>query len=132
VSEEHSTNGETWSEVGEQFRTLGETIAQALRATWGREETRQHVAGLQAGLEGLVTNVEQAISDFSESSEGQHLRAEAEKAAGSARVAGEKAWDDAQPHILSALRQVNDELRKVASRLEGTEEGDPAPPSETD
>ena len=132
MSEEHSTDREAWSEVGEQFRALGETIAQALRATWGREETRQHVAGLQAGLEGLVSNVEGAISGFSESSEGQHVRAEAKKAAGSARVAGEKAWEDAQPHILSALRQVNDELRKVTSRLEGADEGDPTPSTEAD
>jgi hypothetical protein len=132
VSEEHSTNGEAWSEVGEQFRALGETIAQALRATWEREETRQHARDLQTGLEGLVTNVEQAISDFGVSSEGQRLRAEARKAAGSARFAGEKAWEDAQPHILSALRQVNAELRKVAGRLDGAEEGDTAASTETD
>lgn len=132
MSEEHSTSGATWSEVGEQFQALGETIAQALRATWEREETRQHARDLQTGLEGLVSNVEQAISDFGDSSEGQRLRAQAGKAAGSARFAGEKAWDDAQPHILSALRQVNAELRKVTSRLEGREEGDPATSAETE
>jgi hypothetical protein len=130
VSENDSTES-TWSEVGKQFQTLGETIADAFRATWEREETRQHVAGLQAGLEQLVSSVGEAISEFGESSEGQRLRAEAEKAAGSARAAGEQAWEDAQPHILSALRQVNEELRKVTSRIEGTEDQGDEQPAET-
>lgn len=124
MTDEGSTTQSSWGEVGEQFRTLGESIASALRATWEREETRQHVQELQVGLEGLVHNVGQAIDRFGDSSEGQRLRGEAQKATGSARVAGEKAWEDAQPHILSALRQVNAELQKVTGRLEETQAGD--------
>ena len=132
MSEEHGSSSERWSEVGEQFQALGETIAQALRATWEREDTREQMKDLQTGLEGLVSNVEGAILDFGESSEGQRLQSEAKRAAGSARAAGEKAWEDAQPHILSALQQVNAEIRKVTSRLQGDGESSGANSTEAE
>ena len=121
-----------WGQVGEQFEALGESIAEALRATWEREETRQNVQELQAGLEGLVNNVGRAIEQFGDSSEGQRVRGEAQRAADSARSAGEKAWQDAQPHILAALRQVNDELQKVTGRLSKAEAESEAAPSEAE
>jgi hypothetical protein len=46
----------------------------------------------------------------------------AKKAAESAQVAGKKAWRDARPHALSALRSVNAELQKVISQMEAAEE----------
>jgi hypothetical protein len=129
MTDEQSTSETTWEEIGEQFRTLGESIAEALRVTWEREETRHHVQELQTGLEGLVNNVGRAINEFGESTEGQRLRGEAKKAAESARVAGEKAWQDAQPHILAALQQVNAELRKVTGRVSQAQaESESAPP----
>jgi hypothetical protein len=120
MTEDSGASKATWSEIGDQFQALGETIADTLKAAWERDETREHVASLQAGLEGLVSHVERAINEFGESEEAQRLQAEAKKAAGSARAAGEKAWEDARPHVLSALQQVNDELRKVTSRIEGS------------
>jgi hypothetical protein len=130
MSESSEPTSATWSEVGEQFETLGETIAEAFRAAWEREDTRHHVEGLKTGLEGLVGSVEQAISEFGESAEGERVKAEAQKAADSARAAGEKAWEDAQPHILSALQRVNEELRKVTSRIQGSESEEAAEPEE--
>ena len=47
MTDEQSTSETTWEEIGEQFRTLGESIAEALRVTWEREETRHHVQELQ-------------------------------------------------------------------------------------
>ena len=127
---ENATHDTAWREVGDQFQTLGENIAGTLRATWEREETRQHVQELQTGLEGLVRHVGQAIDEFAGSSEGRQVQAEAKKAAESARAAGENAWQDAQPHILSALRQVNAELEKIAARFEATQSADDATPGE--
>jgi hypothetical protein len=58
------------------------------------------------------------------------VQAEAKKAAESARSAGENAWQDAQPHILSALRQVNAELEKISARFEATQNTGDATPGE--
>jgi len=40
------------------------------------------------------------------------------KAAESARAAGAQTLQDAQPHLLSALRQINAEIQKVIIRME--------------
>ena len=112
------TTEETWREVGGQFQALGESLAQAFRTAWESEENRQHLRDMQSGLEAMVGEVGQAIKDASASPEGQKVRQEAEKAVASARAAGEHAWQEAQPHLLSALRQVNAELQKMVGRLE--------------
>ena len=112
------TTDETWRGVGRQFRALGESLAQAFRAAWGDEGSRQHLQDMQAGLEAMVNEIGQAINEAVASPEGQRMREEAERVAESARVTGKQAWQDARPHVLSALRQVGVELQKVISQLE--------------
>jgi len=111
-----------WREVGQQFQALGESLARAVRAAWESEENRVHVQDMRAGLQALVDEVGQAISEASASPEGQRVRQEVEKAAASARVAGEQALQEARPHLLAGLRQVNTELEKMLRRLEEAEQ----------
>jgi hypothetical protein len=121
MSEENATHG-TWHQVGQQFQNLGESLAEAIRATWEDEENRRHLQEMQAGLEKMVNEIGQAIKESSESPQGQRAREEAKKAARSAKAAGTKAWRDARPHVLSALRSVDAELQKVISQMEASEE----------
>jgi hypothetical protein len=117
-----SATKDAWREVGQQFQTLGESLANAFRTMWEDEENRQHAQDLQAGLEKMVNDVGKAIKETSESPEGQKVRAEAQKAAESARVAGKKAMQDTRPHILSALRALDSELQKMIDKLETEKE----------
>ena len=112
------TTEETWREVGGQFQALGESLAQAFRTAWENEENRQHLRDMRTGLEAMVDNVGQAIKEASDSPDGQKVRQEAQKAAASARAAGGQALQEARPHLLSALRQVNAELQKMIGHLE--------------
>jgi hypothetical protein len=120
MSEEKTTE-ETWREVGEQFKALGESLATAFRTAWEKEETREHVRGMKEGLEAMVDQVSRAIEEASASVEGQKMREELERAAESARAAGEKTFQDARPHLISALDTVNAELQKLIRRMEGGE-----------
>ena len=113
--------GDAWREVGQQFKALGQSLASAFRAAWESEESRQHVQQLQAGLEAMANEVGQAAKDMAASAEGQKVKGEVEKAAESARLAGEKALQDAQPHLLAALNRVNAELQQMINRLEAEE-----------
>jgi flagellar hook-basal body complex protein FliE len=117
---EHTGEG-SWHEVGQQFQALGEGLAKAIRTAWEREENRQLLESMKAGLESMVHDVGQAIQEASASPEGQMMRSEVERAAQSARAAGEKALQDARPYLLSALGQVNAELEKVIRRMEQNE-----------
>ena len=127
---EEQTTQEAWRQVGGQFQALGESLAQAFRTAWESEENRQHLRDMQSGLEAMVGEVGQAIKDASDSSEGQKVRQEAERAVESARAAGEQAWQEAQPHLLSALRQVNAELQKMVGRLEEKQPASQSPAAE--
>jgi hypothetical protein len=114
MSEEKQPN-EAWRQVGQQFQSLGESLAEALRVAWEDEENRRHVQEMRAGLEKMVHEVGQAIHEASESPE-------AKKAARSAKAAGAKAWRDARPHVVSALRSADAELQKIISQMDAAEE----------
>ncbi|RLC62530.1 MAG: hypothetical protein DRI48_09470 [Chloroflexi bacterium] len=117
MNEEQATQ-ETWHEVGEQFRVLGESLAKAFRTAWEREENRQNLESMTVGLESIVDNVGRAIREAAATPEARKARQEVEQAVQSARVAGRKALQDAQPHLISALRRVNADLQHIISRLE--------------
>jgi len=120
ISEERTTE-EAWSEVGKQFEALGESLAGAFRAAWESEDTRQHVQSVQDGLEKMANRIGQAIQDASRSPQGERVRTEAARTAESLRTAGEEAWEEAQPHLLSALTKINAELNRFVSRMERRE-----------
>ncbi len=119
------TADDAWREVGRQFQALGDSLVTAFRTAWESKENRQHLQDMRDGLEAMIDKVDQAIKEASASPEAQNVRREVEKAAESTRVAGEQALQEARPHLLSALRQVNAELQKVISRLEQKASDDP-------
>jgi hypothetical protein len=117
TSKERSTE-EAWQEVGRQLETLGESLAKAFRAAWESEETRRHVQSVQDGMEKMVDKVSRAVEDASRSREAEKVRAEAARTAESLRTAGEQMWQEAQPHLLSALTTINAELKRAIERME--------------
>jgi hypothetical protein len=122
MSDEQTTQ-ESWREVGDQFKALGESLSRAFRTAWESEENRQHLVSIKSGLKAMVDQVGQALEDASASPEGQQVRREAERAVESARAAGGKALEEARPHVLSAVRQINAELEKWIRGMEGRGEG---------
>lgn len=116
--DEEQTAHETWYEVGNQFRVLGESLAQAFRTAWEDEGNRQQLRDMQSGLEAMIGEIGQAMREVGASPEGQQARREAEKAVESARAAGNKALREIRPHLLSALRQVDQELQEMIGRME--------------
>ena len=115
---------DAWRDVGKQFEALGASLATAFRTAWESEENRKRLQGMQAGLEAMVNEVGKAIRETSDSPEAQRARAEAHKAAQSIHTAGQQTWQEARPHLVSALRQVSAELQKAISQLEeGDKEG---------
>jgi hypothetical protein len=113
-----STTGEAWQEVGKQFQLLGESIAATFRTAWQSEENRRRAKEMQSGLEAMITEIGQAIKDSTSSPEAQKARGEVDKTVESVRAASEQTVQEVRPHLVSALRQVNDELQKLIGRLE--------------
>jgi vacuolar-type H+-ATPase subunit I/STV1 len=130
--EPKSASSEAWQEVGQQFQALGESLAAAFRTAWHDEENRRRVQEMQAGLEAMVKEVGQAIKESAAKPQVQQVKGEAQKAAESLRAASEQTAQEVRPHLLSALRQLNDELQKLIGRMEQdkpvTDAQGPTPP----
>ncbi len=116
--QETSSGGDAWEDVGKQFQTLGESLAKAFRTAWENEQNQQRLHEMRNGLESIVHNVDQAIQETAASPEGQQIRSEANRAAESLRSATEQTAQEVRPHLVSALRQVNEELQKFINRME--------------
>ena len=117
---------DVWQEVGRQFQILGETLAAAFRTSWNDEENRKRMQAMQGSLENVVREIDLGLQNAAQSPEAQRARGEAKRAAESLRQAGEQTVQDLRPHLLTALKDVNDELRKMVNRMEGTEQQPPA------
>lgn len=118
---EDQATREAWQEVGTRLEALGKSLARAIRVAWEREDTQQHLESMQDGLQKMADEIDRAIKETSESAEGKKLREEAERAAESARVAGEQTWQETRPHLLSAMRRIDAELEQVIERLQRSE-----------
>lgn len=115
----NQTGGDAWQEVGRQFQILGETLAAAFRTSWNDEENRKRMQSMQGSLENVVHEIDLGLQNAAQSPEVQRARGEAKRAAESLRQAGEQTVQEARPHLLTALKQVNDELLKMVNRMEG-------------
>lgn len=126
-----SQSGEAWQEVGQQFKTLGESLARAVRTAWEDEENRRQVREMQAGLESMVNDVGQAIRDTANSPSGQQIRSDAERTVQNLRTAGEQTVQEVKPHLVSALRDANDALQRMIDRMESKPAQDQQKPPES-
>ena len=125
--EGQASANETWEEVGQQFRALGESLASAFKTTWGSEETRQHLEKMETSLESIVDEISQAAQKMADSEEVQKVKVGAEKAAHSAQTAGQQTVEENRPQLLAAFRKIRTELDQMIKRMEAEEQPDPDP-----
>jgi ElaB/YqjD/DUF883 family membrane-anchored ribosome-binding protein len=129
MSEEPKTTSETssqagttpdnsWQDVGQQFKQLGDSLAQAFRTAWEDEENKRRLQEMRSGLESMVREVGKAIDDTAHSPQGQHLREEAERTMEKVRSASEQTVQEVRPQLITALQQLNIELQKLVHRTE--------------
>lgn len=110
-------SSDAWEKVGEQFAALGVSIASTFKGVWDSEGNQQVVSNVRDGLKSMAHSVAQAVDDAAASPEGHKFREDAEQFVTSTHEAGKQAVQDARPHILSALEQVNESLKALISQL---------------
>jgi hypothetical protein len=123
-----ASSAEAWQEVGRHFQALGESLVTALRTAWENPENKRNIQEMQASLENLVDGISQTVKDTARSPEMEQARSEVGKAAASVRVAGRQALEEAQPHLLSALQQLRDEVDRMIGGLEKETKAETTPP----
>jgi 1,2-diacylglycerol 3-alpha-glucosyltransferase len=58
---EQSTAAETWREIGNQIRSLGESLSAAFSISREEEETRRHLQDMRSGLEEMIKEIDREI-----------------------------------------------------------------------
>jgi hypothetical protein len=119
---------EGWDEVGRQFAELGNSIAKAFQTAWTKEENRQRAEQLKNGIEAMASEVNRAIKENWSSPEAERMRGDMRRAAETVRTAGEQTAQEVRPHLVNALRQLNDELQRLISHMEKEKPAPPPPP----
>ncbi|HEX9017540.1 MAG TPA: hypothetical protein VF806_00030, partial [Anaerolineaceae bacterium] len=99
--------GDNWQEVGRQLQELGYSLADAVRAAWAHEETQRRLQEMRTGLESIAHEVGKAIDDTAQSPQGQRVRQNAERAAGTLRDATEQTVQEVRPQLITALEELN-------------------------
>jgi hypothetical protein len=104
------------TELSDEFRKLGENLAESLKALWEHPETRQFRTEMKDGLTQLGDSLNQAVHSFSESPEGQQLQTGIEELGEKIRTGEVEA--QARNELINALSRINMELEKVRENLE--------------
>ena len=118
-----------WSEVGQQFAHLGESIADAFNTALKDETTQGFMQQMREGLEKMAGAIAKAVDDAAHSPEGQKFREEAEKAVASAATTGKQTAETMRPQLLSALEQLNVKIREMLDRMSQAQPKTPPAPA---
>jgi hypothetical protein len=113
-----SSAQEAWRQVGNQIKSLGESLTAALRFALNEESYQQHKQAIQQGFDQLVKEVSDTIQVNLQSNEAQQAKQEAEKFFQGIRNASELTINEIRPQLTAALRRLNSELDAIIEKLE--------------
>jgi len=123
--EQSTSSSQSWEDVGRQFQTLGESVAAAFRSAWGKEETRQPFLKMQAGLEGMVTEIRQVLQETFDAGDVDQIKTDVRKTVEDLAGQSKQTYQEVRPTLVNALQQVNLELQKLIDRMEEKDKDNP-------
>lgn len=113
------------SDVARELHEMGRNLANILRGAWGSDERRRLNDEIRQGVSDLTDTVNQAVSQFRQSSTGQRVEGEIHDF--HERIRAGEVDTKIREEILSALRTVNTELEKCTKRTETPPPADEPP-----
>jgi chaperonin cofactor prefoldin len=109
---------QAWEDLGKQFQTLGESIADTFRTAWTNEDNRQHVQNMRGGLEAMITEIDKVIKETTVTPNAQRVKDELGKTAKVMQSTGEQTVEEFRPQVAKTLRQFSDQLEKLINTME--------------
>ncbi len=103
-------------EVAQEINRLANAMAQAARTLWSSEQRHQLETDLRRSLGSLVENVEEVLTRFNQSEQGQDLQEQAAKVADRVRSSGLAA--ELKEGLTKGLKTAATEVQKFADSLE--------------
>ncbi len=100
------------------FRELGQSLMDVLRAAWERPERAQLQQEIEAGLDELGRALKQASDEVVESPAGQRVKSEVEGFRGRVETSGVE--NTLRNDLQRALRRANEELGNLSGKMRVT------------
>src|SRR5579859_7226616 len=82
-----SGSGTSWADVATEFQTLGESLGDALRAVWQRQDNDERTRELRDALNTMIDGVNRVIDEGVTTPEAQQAREQLTRVAESIREA---------------------------------------------
>jgi len=98
----------------DEFRDLGENLAQTFRSVWESPERKQLQSEIEEGLTSITESFRNELDSFKQSSTGQRLRSDVEELR--QRVDSGEVETKVRDELLKALEFINTELRKFSGQ----------------
>jgi len=98
----------------DEFRDLGENLAQTLRSAWESPERKQLQKDIEEGLATVAESVKREAESFQHSPTGQRLKSDFEDFR--QRVDSGEVELKVRDELLKALQFINTELRKITGQ----------------
>jgi hypothetical protein len=124
MTEAEKTQEQIWNDVGQQFKAMGESLAEAVDATSQDEKVQQDLKNMQAELKATAAQVSQKVKEAKNLGESPNLDEEANKLGElsgrlgeQAKAAGESAAQEVQPHLTGALSSVQEGVSQIINNL---------------
>lgn len=113
-----TTGQNPWNSLGDEFQALGQSIAVSIKEAWHDEKNQQHLEGLQHGLQNMANRVSKAVDETVNSPKTDEVKTEVKKASGELKDLGGKVYTDSRPHLIKALKTMEEGLQSLIGRLE--------------
>jgi len=107
-------------DLKEEFQNLSQNLKTVINTAWESEERKKVQADIHDGLDELYNAINQMIDEFKVSETGKKVVKEVDDF--SERLRSGEIRDQAVEGILSALKKMNAELEKAASKFTSSED----------
>ena len=112
------TPTDAWNEVGQQFQTLGESLAAAVNTSVQDEKVQQELKKMQAELDATVAQIKQKVKEASDAAKSVDVEGEAKTLDEQVQAAGQELIKEIQPQLAEALKKMQASLDKIVKDLE--------------
>jgi hypothetical protein len=106
--------------ITEELRQLGQNLIDTLRSAWDSPERKRLHEEVSDGLDELAKTIRMEANAFQESPTGQRIRSDVENL--HQRIRTGEVETKLRDEMISALRTVNEELKKASDRWKGSGE----------
>lgn len=109
-----SSGPEPGEDLADEFRELGRNLKNVFHSAWESAERKNLQQEIESGLDELGKSLKQAATEFKDSPAGERLREDARDL--EERIRSGEVEQKVRSDLGSALRQVNEELKKFLSK----------------